>query len=275
MRITAAFWTTTLFCILCVSTASAEPEMVDLEVADVLCRPGDDVVMRAKLEENSPRGEDIGNALVEFRLDGKPLGTCKTDSHGVAVYRVRAPEAGDHVVKALFEGSKEYLRGEYNALLCVRPADAPLMILDIDWTISITQSLNTALGGADSPPLKDAPEVVRRLAARYQPVYVTARVRQLRKRTNSWLQRYDFPRGPSFFLNPKEFPTFNEAKYKKSVLLPMKDLFSKIPIGIGNKASDLEAYSAAGIPTLLLMEGSLPGATCVPMWSMVEGAIGK
>ncbi|MBI4868265.1 MAG: hypothetical protein HY816_15065 [Candidatus Wallbacteria bacterium] len=267
-------WMAIALCLAFAGPAGAEPSMVDLQVADVLCRPGDDVVMRAKLEENGIRGEDIDNVAVEFRLDGKVLGSSKTNDDGVAVFRLRAPAAGDHVVKAVFEGTAEYMRGEYNALLCVRPSTTPLMILDIDWTISMTQNLNTAFGSSDSPPLKDAAEVVRTLAAKYLPVYVTARARQLRKRTISWLDRYAFPKGPVYVLNPKEFPTYNEAKYKKSVLLPMKDLFPKIVAGFGNKESDVEAYKAAGIPSVLITERSVPDATCVPAWSAVEQALG-
>ncbi|MBI4870784.1 MAG: Ig-like domain repeat protein [Candidatus Riflebacteria bacterium] len=263
--------------LLVVATAAcaADKQLVDLEVADALARPGELVELRAKLESNSTLGEDIEGATISFLLDGEPVGTGVTNDDGVASVRVTAPARGDHVVKALFEGDAENLRGEYNALLCVRTPEDPLMILDIDWTISMTDNVNTAVGSSDSPPLKFAPEVVARLAKTYTPVYVTARARQLRKRTLSWLHRYAFPPGPSFFLNPKEYPTFDEAKYKAKILVPMAKAFPKLHFGFGNKESDRDAYKEAGLAAVLVTGREIPGAVCVRHWLAAEEAIDR
>lgn len=253
----------------------AGKDLADLELDDLLARPGQPIELRAKLESNSVTGSDIEGARIEFRLDGKVLGTALTDDDGVALLRADAPLTGDHELKAVFEGNDDYLRAEYLAMLAVRRADDSMMVLDIDWTISMTDNLNTALGSSDSPPLREAPEVVGRLARAHAPVYVTARARQLRKRTLSWLHRYGFPRGPVFFLEPKRFPTYSEAAYKTSVLVPMKKAFPGLRFGIGNKESDVESHRAAGLPCLLISATEVPGGVCVSHWGLVEEAVAK
>jgi hypothetical protein len=262
-----------VFVTVAVLPAQAGKKLADLAVDDVLARPGQPVELRAKLESNSIAGTDLKGARVEFRLDGKVLGTALTDDDGVALFRVDAPLTGDHSIKASFEGNEDYLRAEYLALLAVRRADDAMMVLDIDWTISMTDNLNTALGSSDSPPLRNAPEVVERLAGTYSPVYVTARARQLRKRTLSWLNRYGFPRGPVFFLEPKRYPTYNEAAYKAAVLVPMKKTFPGLRFGVGNKESDVESHQAAGLPCLLISGRAIPGGVSVSHWDLAEEAV--
>jgi hypothetical protein len=95
----------------------------------------------------------------------------------------------------------------------------------------------------------------------------------LRKRTISWLSRYGFPRGPTYYLDPEEFPSFDVVEFKKSVLLPLKQKFPNLKIGIGNDQDDLESYKAAGLRTLLITGKPYPGATCVPEWSAVDRAL--
>ncbi len=251
----------------------AKQSTVDLQVQDILARPGDAVILRAKLERAGFRGRDIEGAEIEFRLDGTTLGRATTDDDGKAILPIKAPSVGDYVVKAVYAGNEDALRGEYNALLAVREASAPVMVLDIDWTISMTDNIDAAIGDGDSPPLEGGPEGVGRLDSRYDIVYVTARPRQLRKSTLAWLNRYGLPRRPAYFLDLKKFPTYNEAKYKKSIIKPLKDLFPKMSIGIGDKRTDSEAYLAAGLKAIIITDEELQGAISVPNWAAVEEAV--
>ena len=253
--------------------AVADQEKLDLQVQDVLARPGEPVDLWAKLEKAGPHGVNIVGAPIEFRLDGKTIGTAKTDEHGDAAVRIQAPAVGDHLVKAVYNGESRYMRAEYRALLCVRNATDPILVVDVDWTLSMTDNLNTSAGGRDCPPVRDAPEGLEKLSGRYTVVYVTGRARQLRKRTISWLNRYGFPRGPTFYLDPGEFPTYDAVAYKKSVLEPIKQKFANLRIGIGNDRDDLDSYSAVGLQVLLVTSKVLPGATCVPDWSKVDQAL--
>jgi len=256
-----------------VPSARAEQEKLDLQMQDVLARPGDFVDLAAKLEKAGPHGIAIPAADIEFRLDGKPIGTRKTDEHGDATLRIQAPEPGDHIVKVVYAGEPRYLRSEYRALLAVRRETETILVVDVDWTLSMTDNLNTTLGGRDCPPVRDAPEALEKLATRHTVAYVTGRARQLRKRTISWLHRYGFPRGPTFFLDPGEFPTYDAVAYKKSVLAPMRQKFSGLKIGIGNDRDDLESYGAVGLKTLLIGQEPIPGAVCVRDWSQAEEAL--
>lgn len=240
-------------------------DMLDLAVADVLARPGEAVEVVAKLEKRAPRGVNVPGASLELRLDGKQVGTAQTDERGVARFKVTAPGRGDHVLKAVFDGTGDLMRAEFNGLLAVRSADEPLLAVDVDWTLSMTDDLNTSGGGVDCPPVKDAPEAMERLSHKYTIVYVTARARQLRKRTISWLYRYAFPRGPSFYLDPREFPTYDVVAFKSQVLKDLTARFSGLKVGIGNDPDDRAAYEAAGLKPVLIGKGT--------RWAEVEKAI--
>jgi hypothetical protein len=83
-------------------------EMPDLAVSDVLAAPGETVILVAKLEKRGAKGTNIPGVAIEFRMDGAPIGTGKTDDRGVARLSIPAPVRGDHTVRALFEGSGEW-----------------------------------------------------------------------------------------------------------------------------------------------------------------------
>lgn len=254
-------------------TTFGEPERLDLQVADVLARPGDPVELVARLEKSGPRGVNIPDVDVEFRLDGRTVGTKKTDERGLATFPVTAPALGDHVVKVVFAGDSRYLRSEYLGLLAVRRESEPILIVNVDWTLAMTDNLNTSRGGTDCPPYANASEVMERLAKKYTIVYVTGRARQLRKRTISWLFRYGFPRGPSYYLNPSDYPTYDVVGFKKSILGPMAQKFQSIRVGVGNGPDDLEAYRASGLKPLLVGGNPVSEVTCVPDWTKVEAAL--
>lgn len=240
-------------------------DMLDLAVADVLARPGESVEVVAKLEKRAPRGTNVPGASIELRLDGKKVGTAATDERGFARFKVTAPDRGDHTLKAVFEGAGDLMRAEFNGLLAVRKPDEPLLAVDLDWTLSMTDDLNTSGGGVDCPPVKDAPEAMERLGHKYTIVYVTGRARQLRKRTISWLYRYAFPRGPSYFLDPRDFPTYDVVDFKTQVLKDLAARFPGLKAGIGNDPDDRAAYEAAGLKPVLIGKGT--------PWAQVEKAI--
>jgi hypothetical protein len=251
----------------------AEPVAVSLEVADILAQPGESLEVSAKLEVKGPRGVNLPGLPVRFLLDDRPLGEGRGDARGVSVVSLKAPEAGDHRLTAIFAGDATHQRAEYNALLAVRAPGTPILAVDVDWTLASTDNLNTAMGGSDCPPLEGAAQAMRRLGERYTIVYVTCRARQLRKRTISWLARYGFPAGPSTYVDPRLFPTFDLLAYRKSVLLPLKKAFPGFAAGLGNDPEDLAAYREAGLATVLLTAKPVAGAVCASNWGGVEKAL--
>lgn len=253
--------------------AGAEPVAVNLEVADVLASPGESLEISAKLEVKGPRGVNLPGLPVKFWLDDRPLGESVGDARAVSVMALKAPEAGDHRLTAVFAGDPGHLRAEYNAMLAVRAPGTALLAVDLDWTLAATDNLNTTAGGSDCPPLEGAAQAMRRLGKRFTIVYVTCRARQLRKRTVSWLARYGFPAGPSTYVDPRLYPTFDLLAYRKAVLLPLKKAFPGLAAGIGNDPEDLAAYREAGLPTVLLTPKPVAGAVCVSAWEGVEKAL--
>jgi hypothetical protein len=246
-------------------------ELLDLAVGDVLAKPGETVEVVAKLEKKTPRGTNVPGASVELRLDGKTVGTATTDERGMARFKVTAPDRGDHRLKGVFEGTGDLLRAEYNALLAVRKPDEPILAVDVDWTISMTDDLNTSAGGVDCPPVKDAPEAMERLEKKYTIVYVTSRARQLRKRTISWLFRYGFPRGATFYLDPREYPTYDVVAFKTALLKDLVARFPGLKVGIGNDPDDRAAYEAAGLKPVMIGKAKPPAQDIT--WPEIEKAL--
>jgi hypothetical protein len=89
--------------------------------------------------------------------------------------------------------------------------------------------------------------------------------------TRRWLTHRGFPRLPTYFLNIKRFPTYNESKYKIATLSRIKQSFPNLVLGVGDKKSDAKAYRAMGMRTLILGDaGGVEGAEEVPDWHAIE-----
>jgi phosphatidate phosphatase PAH1 len=87
------------------------------------------------------------------------------------------------------------------------------------------------------------------VAARgYQPVYVTARGNQYTTATRAWLDHKAFPRGP-VRLSPSfvTLPGGDTIDYKTQTLAALSEANLELAAGIGNRASDVSAYTRTGI----------------------------
>ena len=121
-----------------------------------------------------------------------------------------------------------------------------MIAVDIDETISQTDysAVLWGVGKDKSKPLPHAQAALQRLSKRFDILYVTARPRSIRSKTQQWLDRYDFPKGrlvTSAKLNEFVF----QSNYKRSVLGRLRREYPNLVIGIGDKASDAKAYRGA------------------------------
>jgi hypothetical protein len=172
-----------------------------------------------------------------------PTGSARSDSAGP-----RSTPAGllpvgmrDLYVAALGDGSGAYFVGY------VAPRGSGVIVTDVDGTISWSENsiIKTVISRSrDIKHRPNAPEALRQV--KYPIVYVTARGDVFIDVTRKWLERHGFPRG-LLRLSHGAFarPGAKAVEYKKRTFAALA-----VPIlaGIGNRKSDITAYTTAGLP---------------------------
>lgn len=130
----------------------------------------------------------------------------------------------------------------------VAPDDQPLVVSDVDGTLTASENAfaeDLVLGGAPDAQPDAAHAYQAAKTAGYQLVYVTARGSQYTEATRQWLADQGFPRGP-VRLSPSfvTLPNGDTVAFKTSAIgaLPLP-----IARGIGNRASDITAYTDVGL----------------------------
>jgi phosphatidate phosphatase PAH1 len=135
-------------------------------------------------------------------------------------------------------------------LAYVAPADARLIVTDVDGTLTSSENsfAKAVMLGRGVKPHPGAVAALRAVAARgYQVIYVTARPDRFTDATRVWLGNNGFPRGPvrladALFVKPGK----DTIAYKQRALGALKQF--DVVAGVGNRKSDVAAYSSAGIP---------------------------
>ncbi len=175
----------------------------------------------------------------------KSIGKARTDDDGRFNFTLERPNRlpvgmRDLYVAALGDGSGAYFVG-YNA-----PKGSAIVVTDVDGTISWSENSiikNVVSRASDIGHRPNAPAAFGKLP--YPIVYVTARGDVFMDVTRRWLERHGFPRGmlrlsTGLFARPGD----KAIEYKTSVL---KSLPVPIAAGIGNRKSDITAYSGIGL----------------------------
>ena len=136
-------------------------------------------------------------------------------------------------------------------LAYVAPAGAPLVVSDVDGTLTSSENafVETIVLGLEPDARAGAAAAFTAVAAkRYQPVYVTARGNQYTTATRAWLDHKGFPRGP-VRLSPSflTLPGANTIDYKTTTISALASAGLALAAGIGNRASDVTAYTSSGV----------------------------
>ncbi len=233
---------------------------VKLTVYDQLVQPGEQVKLTAKLERDGPLGvnPDLRDFPLKFIMPGKGEKgehVVRTASEGIAWKRLFPPanEKGPDpfTFEVEFEGSGHHKPGKGSGRVFIWPKDAPILITDIDHTISDLSQLTVPLVEAkDNPTLPGAPEALTALAQQYRIVYLTARDDALFNYTVRWLKEKSFPAGPCFC---RDFHVGQSQEgFKKKFIAELKERFPKVQIGVGDRESDAAAYLAHGITPYII-----------------------
>jgi phosphatidate phosphatase PAH1 len=132
----------------------------------------------------------------------------------------------------------------------VAPDDQPLIVSDVDGTLTSSENAfaeSLALGGEPDVQPGASAAYSDAIARGYQVVYVTSRGGQYTTDTRSWLDDKALPRGP-LRLSPSflTLPGGDTIDYKTQTITALTDSLPVI-MGIGNRATDVTAYSNVGI----------------------------
>ncbi|HEY5948502.1 MAG TPA: hypothetical protein VIV40_23555 [Kofleriaceae bacterium] len=175
----------------------------------------------------------------------KSLGVHTTDDDGRFSLSLEGPARlptgmRDMYIAALGDGSGAYFVGY------VAPRGTKVVITDVDGTISWSENSIIKTVVSRDHDIKHRPNAPESFALLPYPiVYTTARGDVFLDITRKWLERHGFPRGllrlsKGMFAKPGESAIAYKTKVLKSITVP-------IAAGIGNRKSDITAYSAIGL----------------------------
>ena len=152
---------------------------------------------------------------------------------------------------------------------------APMIISDIDHTIVTVHHIWFMLRRIEKvPPMADAARVLALLARTHQILYLTARSFWQIPKTVQWLAAHDFPTGPLIYRDtpPLLIPA---GRYKSLALRRLRNRFTNIRWGIGDRLADVAAYADNNITPILIGNRSDAGrcAHVAQNWLDVERII--
>jgi hypothetical protein len=253
---------------------------VKLTAFDQLARPGEAVAVRAKLEH-------AGFAGLNPNLRGYPLrfvgprgldveATTVRDGLAEAGLRYRETSRGPLRVRVTFPGTRNHRPAAETARLFVLGAEARLLVVDVDHTISDLRELDVPFTeNVRIPSLPGSVETLNRLARDHLVVYLSARDESLYNKTRDWLRQRGFPDGPLF---TRDYSIWESAEtFKRQFIADLKKRFPHVEAGIGNTANDARAYLDNGLRAFILDPagtGRFPEqALVVRSWRQIAGLL--
>jgi len=254
-RALPVFWLT---CLLCASGCGSQNVLLDTKskylflTFDSLCRPGEEVDLRARLQAGDLLHARAG-AVVRFLRGGKLYKAAETDGHGIAAVTFVPETPGDYEFTA--EVSPNGLSDEPPApqklLAACREADTPSLIVDLDKTLVASGFEQVLIGQVR--PMPGSPEVMRRLAEKYAIIYLTHRPDYFGPKSKAWLRAHGYPVGPLLLSDIGGF-LGGSGKFKTRAIGRLRERFANIRIGIGDKVSDAQAYDDNGMRAFLILD---------------------
>jgi hypothetical protein len=175
------------------------------------------------------------------------LGSARSDDEGHFEIKL----GGDHRLPIGMRDMYLSVRGDRSGvafLAYVADDGAPLAVSDVDGTLTSSENAfgETIILGISVDIQPNAPAAFQTLADRgYQPVYLTARSRAWTEVTRQWLADNGMPRGPLRLAPHTLLPGSGTADYKAQTLASFTGF--ELALGNGNRATDIDAYTQAGV----------------------------
>lgn len=233
-------------------------------VYDALARPGEPVEILARCETR------IGGLVRVFRRGRTELHVgarripLNAGARGFATARLE-PAAKEGVIPLRADASPAGQAG----LWITRP-ERPILITDLDRTLSDATAWGFWLRPIDRvQPFPGARETLLAAAREHLIVYLTARTDLLLAKTRRWFRHHDFPTGP--VLCRFDFRRdADEETFKTRVVREIRKRWPRIRLAVGDKASDIRAYRAAGVPAIRFGEGKGGQAPSYARWDAIR-----
>ena len=195
----------------------------------------------------------IAGATVTFTLDGKPLGSVKTDESGRAKMNWTPPREGSFIVEvrlaALPDGTAPDVKPS-SLMVLARAKDARFIVVDLDHTVVDSGFAHVLMGMAR--PMPGAAEALRALQkGGYNLIYLTHRPDLMTVKSKNWLTNNEFPRAP-LLVSTLEEAIGDSGKFKTGRIKTLREKFPNLAVGIGDKFTDAEAYAANGMTAYVI-----------------------
>jgi len=229
---------------------------------DVVAAPGADHVIRGSLSYGKAH-KDLEDEDVELfacdRGEWRALGTARTDDDGnfrLALTGPRRLVTGMRDLYASVVGDRTGVR----FLAYVAPPATRVIVSDVDGTLTADEHafVKTVALGQRIGAQPGAAAAFRGLAqSGYQPVYVTARGEVFTEKTRAWLAQQGFPRGPMILAEDLvTVPGPATVAFKTGAMDVLRSAGLVVAGGVGNRATDIAAYEAMGLPPSRIFIGT-------------------
>jgi hypothetical protein len=220
--------------------------------SDVLARPGEEARIEVRLREAEIDWRPRPMGVYVLR-DGQVVACGVTDHNGEFRMPLGRLDVGDtlYTVECYAPQADGNWPLRTESLVACREANAPLLVVDIDDTLTAARRRRETLFGEP----RAADESVRalcRLRRQFSVLYLTRRWDFLSRRTRDWLDCKGYPAGPVIASRGARFLEDNE-KNKTRALAELRERFDGEGWGVGNLASDARAYASAGLRPILIL----------------------
>ena len=177
------------------------------------------------------------------------LGTTATNGDGKFALVLAAEQRLPIALRDLYLSVAGDRTGAY-FLALVAPPGTPVAVSDVDGTLtSFENAYPESLAGGDPVvPQPGAPAALAAIAERdIAVVYITARGDRFTQDSRDWFAAHGFPRGPLRMPTAIiTLPGEETVEFKTAALASLAGY--ELVAGVGNRASDVRAYAAAGLP---------------------------
>ena len=253
------------------SGASFKP--ANLTAYDAITVPGRSVILTAEIDKKGLLfAADLKGEKIYFSIDGSAAGESRSNDEGVATLNYAFAKPGEYELEVKISTASAYRAEPAAAKIFCSDRRRPAIVVDIDHTVAdVSWETYIFKSNKDVKPLKDAPEVMRKLSAEYDILFVTKRDEMFLKKTEEWLRMYRFPDAPVFFWDLGSYP-LGAAKYKTGRICELQNTWSNILIGIGDQKTDIEAYRANCLEYVIIIGkrgAGRPGVTYVSGWNEI------
>ncbi len=243
---------------------------------EVALIPGQKTIFVGQLERDIHIG--VPNALegktISFWTDREMIGVAKTDDEGRAhlVADLASSTIPTSVIARVWVGLQ---RIEVTRPVHRWQPNRVIIAVDIDHTIAETDYEGVLIDDVDhkSKPIPGSIETLKILEKNFHLMYVTARPNFLLDESENWLGLHGYPSAP-LVMGANASALVNQAELKGNLLNMRRAQLPHLLIGIGDKGSDAEAYSAANMLSIILapLEESPEAANVLVMqdWSDIN-----